>query len=93
MQYKLLIKKFRIIRGMTQKELATKSNIRQSYISQLEENNPTKSPTLRTVFKIAKALDVCPYLLVQVKCKKKYDLTCSMICKFRIKNKPFSLFL
>jgi transcriptional regulator with XRE-family HTH domain len=53
LEYKLKIKEYRILRKMTQKELAEKSECHQTYISQLEKNSPkAKSPTLKTIFKI-----------------------------------------
>lgn len=73
--YILLIKEYRIIRGMTQKELARKARLRQSYISQLERKHPkAKSPTLRIAFRIARALDICPRLLVR------YNIECDYNC-------------
>lgn len=75
MDYQLQIKKYRTLRGMTQAELASKANIKQSYISQLERNSAkAKSPTLRVIFKIAEALNVCPHILV------KYNTYCSRDC-------------
>lgn len=66
MEYKLLIKEFRELRGMTQGELAIRCNINQSYISQLENNHPkAKSPTLKSMFKIAVALGICPHVLTK----------------------------
>jgi transcriptional regulator with XRE-family HTH domain len=64
-EYTLLIRKYRIEKGMTQAELARKSRVRQSYISQLESAPNAKSPTLRVLFQIAEALQVCPYMLIQ----------------------------
>jgi DNA-binding XRE family transcriptional regulator len=65
MDYTLQIKKYRILQHMTQAELARKANIKQSYISQLEKDNvKVKSPTLKVIFRIAKALGVCPHVLV-----------------------------
>gem|GEM_PF-1507858 len=74
MKYILFIKEYRIIKKMTQYELAKKCRINQSYISQLESNHPrAKSPTLRTMFRIAKALDICPHILVQYNFKCDHD--------------------
>lgn len=75
MQYTLLIRKYRILRRMTQAELAVKSGVKQSYISQLEKNSPrAKSPTLRIIFRIALALEVCPHILIQ------YETNCGKNC-------------
>jgi len=75
MDYKLQIKKYRMLRRMTQTELAKKANVKQSYISQLEKNSGRiKSPTLRVIFKLAAALEVCPHILV------KYNTTCDRSC-------------
>lgn len=66
MEYKLQIKKYRKLRNMTQKELARKAKVKQSYISQLENPKNTKSPSLRTILDIAYALNVCPYALINL---------------------------
>ncbi|WP_461206946.1 helix-turn-helix domain-containing protein [Clostridium sp. DL1XJH146] len=52
------IKELRIKHNLTQTELAKKSHISQSYLSELEHNK--KSPTLRQLGKIAEALEVHP---------------------------------
>lgn len=81
MDYKLMIKDIRIKKDMTQTELARKSGLRQAYISQLESDDPdAKSPTLRTLFHIAAALDVCPHVLVQYKNECVHN--CSSYCKY-----------
>jgi transcriptional regulator with XRE-family HTH domain len=74
MEYKLMIKEIRIMKGMTQEELARRANVHQTYISDLENNNNTKSPTLKTIMKIAEALAVCPHYLIQ------YDVDCKNNC-------------
>lgn len=75
MEHKLLIKEIRLSRGMSQADLAQKANVKQAYISQLERNHSrAKSPTLRIIFRIAAALEVCPHLLVQ------YNVTCNLNC-------------
>lgn len=74
MEYILLIKQYRLLKNMTQVELARKAKVRQSYISDLENNVDAKSPTLRTIFRIADALDICPYVLIQC------DISCSDNC-------------
>lgn len=83
MEYTLFIKEIRIKQGLTQSQLARKSNIKQSYISQLERNLPNaKSPTLRIIFQISKALNVCPHFLVQ------YTMDCDKNC-FNICEQKF----
>lgn len=75
MKYVLFIKEYREIKNLTQQELAALAKVKQSYISQLENNHPyAKSPTLRVLFRIAKALETCPHLLV------KYDWNCKENC-------------
>lgn len=75
MGYLLLIKKYRRIKNMTQHELARKCKLNRSYISQLENNHPkAKSPTLRIMFRIARALEICPHMLVQ------YNINCDQNC-------------
>ena len=57
---------------MSQTELAKKAKINQSYLSALEHDK--KSPTLRMLFTISEALEVCPYLLLT------YDRYCKHNC-------------
>ncbi|MCD2345830.1 helix-turn-helix domain-containing protein [Clostridium guangxiense] len=81
--YILLIREYRVLRGMTQKELARKAKLRQAYISELERGHPKiKSPTLRVTFRIARALDICPHVLVR------YNIGCDYNC-FNTCNKNF----
>lgn len=65
----LKIKEIRIMKNMTQSELAKKSGVDQSYISILESINRKKSPTLKTLEGIGNALDICPLKLVECSCK------------------------
>lgn len=58
----LKIKEIRVDKKLSQKELARKAGISQSYLSELESNK--KSPTLRQLCKIADALGVHPSVLV-----------------------------
>lgn len=69
MNFKLYIKHFRLKRGLTQQELADKTGLSQMYISYLERDNRKKSPTLNTVAKIAEALEICPFSLIEFNCK------------------------
>ena len=83
MNYKLMIKKIRLEKGISQSALARKANVRQSYISALETNPNAKSPTLRVITKIAEALNVCPYILVQ------YNMDCDKNCLKNCKQNFF----
>lgn len=64
--YKLKIKKYRIRKKLTEKELAHKVGISQNYLSELENNK--YDIKLSMLCKIAKALDVNAKALFQ--CKK-----------------------
>ncbi len=57
------IKKARIDAGLTQKDLADQISLSSNYISQIEKDK--KLPSLKTLFKIAKALKVKPEKLVK----------------------------
>ncbi|MCP4372659.1 MAG: helix-turn-helix transcriptional regulator [Deltaproteobacteria bacterium] len=57
------IKKARIDADLTQKDLAKRINLSSNYISQIEKDK--KLPSLKTLFKIAKALKVKPGKLVK----------------------------
>lgn len=56
------IREVRLEKNISQKELAKKAEISQSYLSELEHNK--KSPTLRQLCKIAEALNTKPGDLV-----------------------------
>ncbi len=85
MNYLLCIKEHRISKKMTQRQLAIKCRLNQSYISQLENNHPrTKSPTLIVIFRIARALEICPHMLVQ------YNISCNNNCLSKCEKKPFT---
>jgi transcriptional regulator with XRE-family HTH domain len=56
--YKLLIKRYRKIRRITQKELAYKIEISQNYLSELENNK--YDIRLSLLCKIAKELNTSP---------------------------------
>lgn len=65
------IKNIRRIKGVTQEELAFKTGLSQSYISELEAKHSIANPTIQTLEIIAKALDVCPLDLLHCDCNKK----------------------
>ena len=81
---KLLIKKYRRYRRMTQRTLAEKSGITQSYLSQLESNKYHKMPTITTLLQIGNVLEVCPALLVSYDCDN-----CFLSIKNKVKCKDF----
>lgn len=67
------IKNIRRLKGITQEELAFKTGLSQSYISELEAKHSIANPTIQTLEIIAKALDVCPLDLLQCDCNKHND--------------------
>jgi DNA-binding XRE family transcriptional regulator len=68
--YTLYIKEYRILRHLTQEQLALKVGVSQGFIAQLESPNITrkKSPRLSLMLKIAETLQVCPNVLVHLHC-------------------------
>lgn len=67
------IKNIRRIKGVTQEELAFKTGLSQSYISELEAKHSIANPTIQTLEIIAKALGVCPLDLLYCDCDKHND--------------------
>lgn len=67
---KLNLKEFRNLIGISQKQLASKLGISQGYISEVEKG--LKSPTVRMLYKIANALEICPHMLLSstIYCKE-----------------------
>lgn len=63
MKIKILIKEERLKKRLTQKELSRLSGISQAHISDVE--NDVKSPTIRTIEKIASALKINPLDLLK----------------------------
>ncbi|KGO13819.1 DNA-binding protein [Clostridium botulinum] len=79
MEHKINVENYRKKNFISQNKLAKKANISQSYLSAVERG--LKSPTSRTLYKIAEELDVCPRLLIRctiecVHCTKKYKCIC-----------------
>ena len=70
------IKKYRITLKLSQQQLATKSGLSQSEISYIELNQ--KSPTFEHLCAIARALHVCPGMLIPYVKKD-----CDNCCKFK----------
>ncbi|WP_252225279.1 MULTISPECIES: helix-turn-helix transcriptional regulator [unclassified Clostridium] len=68
---KLRIREFRIKKHMSQEQVALKANKCQTYISLLEKGClRVKSPTLKTIEAVAKALGCCIYDLIVCDCEK-----------------------
>lgn len=68
--FKLKIKEKRLAQNISQPELSKITGISQSYLSSLEANDRQKSPTLRTLEKIAEGLNLCPLELIECNCGK-----------------------
>jgi transcriptional regulator with XRE-family HTH domain len=68
--YVLYIKKFRLLRRLTQEELSFKSGIDASYISRLEAENTVRvrSPKLNIIRDLAIGLQICPMDIIFYKC-------------------------
>lgn len=58
----LALKKLRLEKNLSQEELALQSDLDRTYVSMLERN--LKTPTLGTISKLARSLDVTPLKLV-----------------------------
>ena len=56
-----MLKKLRLSRNISQRELSRKTGISQGYLSKIESNENTISPTIRFVCKISSALKTNPY--------------------------------
>ena len=59
------IRKYRKKRHMTQEQAAERAEITVAYWQRLELISQTDLPSLTTVFKIAKALNIHPYQLLK----------------------------
>jgi len=59
------IRKYRKKRHMTQEQAAERAEITVAYWQRLELVSQTDLPSLTTVFKIAKALNIHPYQLLK----------------------------
>jgi len=83
--YKLKIKKFRNIKGMSGEQLAHRVGISQSFFSQLE--NQKYDIKVSLLLNIGRTLEVCPYKLINIciNCPKKRVLffkpcACITVC-------------
>jgi len=56
------LKYYRELMGISQKALAERTQTSQGYISEIEKN--IKSPTIRMLYHISEALEVCPCMLL-----------------------------
>jgi len=59
--YKIIrnnIKKYRLLKGLTQAELAEKANLTHDYIRQIESNKVANTFSVQTLYDISVALDV-----------------------------------
>lgn len=61
---KLNIKEYRELKGISQKKLCSMLKISQGYLSEIESGK--KSPTVRMLYKISNALEICPHVLLPV---------------------------
>jgi len=62
------VKKLRVARGLSQRELAERAGTSQVYIAKIEgsaENPPTRTPSLPMLEKLAKALGVKMWRLLE----------------------------
>lgn len=66
--YELKIKKYRKLKKITQKQLASRIGISQNFLSELENNK--YDIKLSLLFKISEALEVCPKDLLNCNYKK-----------------------
>lgn len=66
-----IISKYRSEKKMSQETLATLSGLDRTYISLLERGK--RNPTLKTIFKLAKALEVLPSECVKELEEKEYE--------------------
>ena len=65
-----VLKSLRLAANLSQEELAHRSNLHRTYVSQLERG--LKSPSLKAVTALAEALDLKAYALVKAAEEKKY---------------------
>ena len=56
---------YRKLKGLTQEQLAEKMNVDTSFIGQIEAPNIRKAISMNTLFRLAAALDIPPYRLLQ----------------------------
>lgn len=66
-----IILKYRSEKQISQETLATLSGLDRTYISLLERGK--RNPTLKTIFKLAEALEVSPSVLVRELEEEEYE--------------------
>lgn len=67
-----IILKYRSEKQISQEMLATLSGLDRTYISLLERGK--RNPTLKTIFKLAEALEVLPSIMVKELEEGRYEL-------------------
>lgn len=78
------MKYLRCKEGISQDDLAVKSGISQSQIAKLESKIYSHSPTIRTLVRLSKALNICPYRLSEYFVSK--EVTGCNNCEHSIKR-------
>ena len=68
MNFIIQLKKYRKIKGLTQKQLGNIIGVTQQYVAELERIDRAKSPTLEVILDLCCALKICPCDLVQFNC-------------------------
>lgn len=71
--YKIIrhnIKKYRLLKGMTQAELAEKADLTHDYIRQIESDKVANTFSVQTLYDISLALNIDLYLLFIKDCDK-----------------------
>lgn len=58
------VRHYRLLRGMTQEELAHSADMKRTYVSDLERG--TRNPSVRALGRLAEALNVDPAALLQL---------------------------
>lgn len=67
----IILKHYRITLNMSKAELASKVNVSRTYISRIENNKCSPSPPV--LKRIARALNICPYYLIDFCTNCKFD--------------------